>query len=120
MEIRYFWENMEVNVGDYPHSHTEIRDVEYYFDVQVKTRDIVDYLMPYNLGKQNKKKTQEEVNECGLANYYMTKAIDYLLDNLSIDLDELEQDEYFVEFMHDRYEDRALDNWEEENELERY
>lgn len=118
MTIKYVWENMEVNVpndnGIYPHTHKEIKTVEYEFDTRVKTSDIVDYLMPYNLKQKNK--TTEQEKEVGLANYYMTKAIGFMRENLNLDLDDLESDEYFVEFMRERYQELALEEWQERNE----
>lgn len=119
MTLTYEWNNVEVNApnnyGDYPHTHKEIRTVRHSFDVNVKVRDIVDYLMPYDL-THTKNKTLEQSNEIALANFYMTKAIDYLKDNISCDLEELEEDEYFVEFMKERYEDDAWEDFMEGND----
>lgn len=113
MRIRYEWKDVEVNVpngyGELPHNHREIRDIEYDYNIDIKIRDVVQYLMPYNLvNKQDK--TQEDVNEIKLANFYLTKATNYLVDQLGIDLEDLENDEFFVEYMHQRYE---KDAWEE-------
>lgn len=122
MTIRYHWENQVVNIecgsGISPHTKEVVRDVDYDYDRQISIQDIVDYLMPYNLTKKNKKKTIEEINETGLANFYMTKALSYLVHELklSIELDDLENDEYFVEFMREKYKDSAYEEWQESNE----
>lgn len=111
--------NIECDTGGIsPHTRQVIRDVDYDYEVDIKTQDIVDYLMPYNLSKSNKHKTADEVKEVGLANYYMTKALDFLIHGLSLssELDDLESDEYFVEFMRERYEEQALEEWEESND----
>ena len=122
MTISYHWEDMIVNVpcggGISPRTTPVRKDVDYYFECQITVKDIVDYLMPYNLSKNNKHKTADEVKEVGLANYYMTKALDFLIHGLSLstELDDLESDEYFVEFMKERYEDKAFEEWEETND----
>ena len=120
MTIRYCWENMKVNVecdtgGIAPHTRQVEMDVDYDYEVVIKVRDIVDYLMPYNLSHK-KNKTQEEVNETRLAAYYMEKMFNFLQENSALDLDELENDDYFKEFMHDRYEESALEEWGESND----
>lgn len=123
MTIRYHWENIKVNVetdcgGVSPHTIPKITDIDYEYEVEVKVQDIVDYLMPYNLSKNNKHKTEDEVKETKLANFYMTKALDFLIHGclLSTELDELENDEYFIEFMKERYEELALADFEEMND----
>lgn len=122
MTLRYHWENKTVNVecgnGICPHTRKVIQDVDYDYERTITTQDIIDYLMPYNLSKHNRNKTSEEVKETALANYYMKKALDFLIYGLSLstELDELENDEYFVEFMKERYEGDALEEWEEYND----
>lgn len=121
MLVSYHWEKMKVNVecnnqkSVSPHTKTVVRDVDYEYEVVIKVRDIVDYLMPYNLSHK-KNKTQEEVNETRLAVYYMKKMFNFLQDNSALDLDELENDDYFKEFMHDRYKESALEEWEKYND----
>lgn len=107
MTIRYVWENMIINVpkscGDIPHTEKRLATVRYDYDLVVNVRDIVDYLMP--MSEKDK----------GTANFYMSKAIHFLLDNDSVDFEKLEEDSYFVEFMRERYENRALEEWREYN-----
>ena len=75
-------------------------DIEYEYEVNIKKYDIVDYLMPQ--GEKDK----------GKANYYMTKMLEFLLECGAVDESELENDEYFVEFMKERYEEQAKEEWE--------
>lgn len=119
MTIKYLWENVElheeVDTGDIaPHTRKVHRNVEHYYDINVKIQDIIDYLMPYDLATA-KNKTQEQQKEIAQANFYMNKAIEYLIDNGVCDLDELENDEYFVAFMRERYEERAWEDFQESN-----
>jgi len=119
MTLKYHWENVElheeVDTGDIaPHTRKVIRDINHIFEVQVKIEDICEYLMPYDLANA-KNKTEQQMKEISQANFYMNKAIQFLLDNGSCDLDELENDEYFVEFMHDKYEERAWEDFQESN-----
>ena len=122
MKIRYHWENVLVNVPcesrNEPRTKKVLKDVDYDFEFNVKTSDMVDYLMPYALSNKNKNKTDQEIRELALANFYMTKALSFLLTDCSrsIDLDDLENDEYFVEFLRERYEEQAYEEWEESNE----
>ena len=122
MTIRYHWEDMPVNVAynGQPKTHVEIRDVDFDLWVNVQVSDIVGYLIPYHLGKHIKNKTEEDIKECGYANHYMSKALQYLLDQGALDLEQLESDTYFMLYMREEYEQKALEEWEEQNELERY
>lgn len=119
MTLTYEWNNVEVNVpnnyGNEPHTHKEVRTIRHDYWVKVKITDIVDYLMPYDL-THKKNKTTEDTKEIALAHFYMEKAIDFLKDNTDCDLEDLENDEYFVEFMKERYEEEAWQDWEESNE----
>ena len=116
MLIKYEWNDMQVNIptdtGDIePHTRKHIQDVEYSFEVEPTVEDLVDYLTPrrfdtigerqaYKLGlKKMANFIQEHINE----------SLNELLE------DNLEDDEYFVEFIKDRYEDRALEEWENGN-----
>ena len=120
MTISYHWESLEVNVerdtGDVsPHTYKVVQDVYYDFEVEIKTKDVVDYLMPYHMFDRKVYKS-ELVREKKTANYYLTQAINYLVDSANCDLEELENDEDFVEFMKERYENKALQEWEESND----
>ena len=112
MTIRYFWEDVIVNKpcsgGLSPRTTPVRQNVEYDYECQITSEDIVNYLMPYYLIEENKK----------IANHYMKKALDFLINNLqlSCELDALKKDEYFVEFMKERNEDKAYEEWEETND----
>lgn len=118
MLVKYFWEdvtlNVENNYGTSPHTHKVVRDVEYDYDIDIKIEDIVDYLIPYHL--EQKEINSEEKLELRHAKTYMTKAIEFLVENCQIDLDELEQDETFKEYMKDKYESSAWEEFQERNE----
>ena len=114
MTLKYKWEKMKVNVpndsGDIPHTHVVIRDIEWYYDVNVKPNDVCDYLFPTHIRKSYK---PHEINDIG---FFMRKVANFLQESANCDLEELEKDQYFVEFMQDRYEQEALEDWEESNE----
>ena len=98
MFIKYHWENVELNVPNGRHTKVVIRDVDYDFDVDITFEDICEYLQ---------------------LNYTEQHAIDKFLDLVgwnSIDYDRLEKDEYFVEFMKNKYEDKAGEEFDESNE----
>lgn len=121
MTLRYFWENVIVNVeqdtGDVaPHTRQVRKDIDYEYEVVVRDRDVIDYLMPYNLSTKNKKKTDKEIEEVRLASFYMESVIEFLKDSEALDLEELYRNQDFVEFMEERYEEEARRNFEEENE----
>lgn len=122
MKIRYHWENVLVNVPceshNAPRTKKVLKDFDYDFEFNVKINDMVDYLMPYPLSKENKNKTMLDNMEVCRANFYMKKALNFLIKGCSrsIDLDDLENDEYFVEFLKERYEEQAYEEWEESNE----
>ena len=125
MTLHYEWKGLYANVDCttpsnlYPRTKKEKVDVSYDYEVVVKVRDIVAYLMPYSL-THKKEKTADEVNEIRIANFYMTKAIEFLQYSGAAELEDLESDEYFVEFMKERYEEDALESWEDYNESVEY
>lgn len=118
MTIKYHWEHVLCNVVDKdtlePSTHQEYKDIDYDYDRDVKVEDLVAYLMPHIAHKKDK--TREEINELQFANFYMTKAIDFMLEH-GIDTTDfeiaLEDDQDFVEFMHDRYGYEAFAEWDE-------
>lgn len=120
MKISYHWEDMAVNVecdtGDItPHTKTVCQDVDFDYEVNVRIDDVIQYLMPFHL-KDKVNKTPDKVKETTLAEIYMRRAIQFLKQEFSLDFDELENDEFFVEFMKDRCEEDALAEWEEGND----
>lgn len=119
MTLKYLWENQKVNMeydtyGVSPHTKQEIRDVRFEYEVRIKIQDIVQYLIPYNLQQGNLNTTQ--INEVKLANFYMTKALSYIKENTECDFNELIMDEDFVEYMKERYEEDAYEEWKNSNE----
>lgn len=116
MTIKYCWENVKVNVPNGEHTIVKYRDIIYYLDIDIKVEDIVDYLMPYNLSKNNPNKSESEIQETRLAAFYMRKMYSFLKDSGALNLDELENDDYFVEYMRERYEEKAFEDWNETNE----
>lgn len=114
MTIRYLWEDRVVNVASLtdnhnaisPHTKQVIRDIAYDYECNVKTRDVVDYLMPISLQQEEKRS----------AAFYMTKMYKFLEEVGALDISKLEEDEYFVEFMRERYEQNAYEEWEETND----
>lgn len=109
MIIKYFWESMVVNVPCRYSNHTRqvVEDVKHTYWVNISTQDIVQFLLSNE---------HLEPREKGFANYYMSKAVAFLVGNLSLDIDELEKDESFYDFMKERYEKDALEDWEKDNE----
>ena len=79
----------------------EIISVEDYdFKHEITEKDIVDYLMPYDKSRLTRE------FELGFTN-----ACRKLIDEGFIDLDQLESDKYFVEFMQDKYYEEAREAW---------
>jgi len=119
MFIKYHWENVECNVLDNddnalePRTHKETKDIDYDYDRDVTVDDLVEYLLPIDIKKQ-----PHRAEEKGWGKIYLTKAFEFMLEH-GIEInggdleDELERDEYFVEYMHDKYEEEAFEEWEE-------
>ena len=92
---------------DSRHSHEElIENYHYEYDIEVKPQDIAEFLVDIRMDKHHQ----------NISKNAMKQAIEYLLDNTSLDLDELENDEMFVEFIKDKYEDAAMQRLSEQNE----
>lgn len=112
MTITYHWEDMVVNrecdTGDIaPHTRKEIMDIDYDYEVNYTIEDIIEYLLPYKM----KDKTEKEN-----AKYFMKKAIEFLENNGCVDYDSLQDDSAFYDFLKERYENKALEQFQEENE----
>lgn len=119
MFIKYHWENVECNALDNddnalePRTHKETRDVDYEYDRGVTVDDLVEYLLPIDTKKQ-----PDRVEEKSWGKIYLVKGIEFMLEH-GVELnggdleDELERDEYFVKYMHDKYEEKAFEEWEE-------
>lgn len=101
MHLHYYWENVEVNYecdyGGYslsPHTRTRVQDVEYDFYVDIQDEDIIEYI---NGDKETSIRLLDLLHNC-------------------IDYDYLEEDDDFVDFMKEKYEDEAWEEWEEGND----
>ena len=81
-------------------------DIEYYYNVSVSEEDIIEYLTPNS--KYTDLTSRDILNqECGIR-----KAVRML----GIDEDKLEDNQDFVEFIKKRYEDKAVEKFNDENE----
>ena len=114
MTLTYHWEDMIINEPYStrtisPHTHEVVRDVDYDFDVRITIEDVIDYLTPPRVDRK------EQTN----AKFYMDKIFHFLIESNTIDgidLDALEDDESFVEYLKEKYEEDALEAFAEENE----
>ena len=106
MWITYKWKNVIVNVDNGEHTKPVKMDVEYDYDVSVSEDDIVEYLLP---NPKHTSLSREDIlnQECGIR-----KAIEML----GIDEDRLEDNDDFVEFIKKKYEDKAVEKFNYENE----
>ena len=104
MRIMYCWDDVKVNKPFGDRTLKTTQDIIYEYSVAIKTRDVVDFLMP------------SWEKDKGTANKYMTDTINYLIDKGKLDLEELANDPDFIEFMHDRYEDDAYNDFKESND----
>jgi hypothetical protein len=106
MWITYKWENVVVNVDNGEHTKPVKKNVEYDYDVSVSEDDIVEYLTPNP--KYSGLPIKDILNqECGIR-----KAVRML----GINEDKLEDNDDFVEFLKERYEDKAVEKFNYENE----
>ena len=106
MWITYKWDNVIVNVDNGEHTKPVKMDIEYDYNVSVSEDDIVEYLLP-NL-KHTDLTMKDILNqECGIR-----KAVRML----GIDEDKLEDNQDFVEFIKKKYEDKAVEKFNNENE----
>ena len=110
MTLRYEWSDTRVNVPHGNHTEREEQEIDYSYDREIKVGDLVAYLTPMEI---KGKKDLENERKC--AYYYMARAISYLKDMGFVELEDLENDEDFYEFMKDRYESEARKSFNEEN-----
>lgn len=92
-----------------PHYYRAVcDDVEFDYEVDVSYDDIFDYLKPHDFEKWS-----EELKKAYI------RGFDALWDNDLVDnemlSESLENDDYFIEFMKERYEDEAREECEKEN-----
>ena len=107
--LTYHWENVVLNVekdtGDVaPHTRAEIADIDYDYYATITEDDIIDYLVPSTLREDDEKVYRRAIG------HTITNLHDY------INYDELAEDEFFVEFIKERYEEKAREQFDEENE----
>lgn len=109
MIIRYVWENMPISepINDslcstplYRHT---TRTIEYEFETPIRPSDIIAYLMPID----EKDKTT--------AHFYMSKVIEFIIESGDFNLESLENDYCFKDFLKDRYEKMAIERFRQEN-----
>lgn len=101
MIIRYKWVD-------------DTNEIEYEYSHNVSVVDFVLYLMPQELSMHNKFKTEEQLKESNYAYKHMKKAIEYLMSIDQLDLEDIaENDEYFYQFLKERYEEDAKDDYED-------
>ena len=110
--LSYHWEGLVVNVIDCnsrsssPHTKEKKMDVDYNYDCEVTTDDIVEYLAP---SIKFTDLTMKDIlnQECGIR-----KAVALL----GINKEKLEDNEDFIEFLKQKYENKALEEFNEGNE----
>lgn len=99
MIISYHWDRVVVNYKK------ELENVDYNYIATITEEDIEDYLMPSIL-----RNTDDEA--------LYRRAIRHTLSNIYVDYDKLEEDEYFVAFIKQRYYEQAeqemLDYYDED------
>lgn len=105
MKLHYVFEDVEINVTSFasitsiePTTHKERTCVEYDYDVEIELEDIIDYFKPRNI------EHLDFEEQCGFKN-----AIQCLWKEMVVDVDTLEDDESFIDFMKERYYDKAYE-----------
>lgn len=116
MYLIYFFNNISVsvleNAGTHinnqwfePHYRTEIIDLEYEFEVEIKFEDFFDFIKPYDFNNWTEDKRLSYKRACK-----------DIFNSDWFRLDDLEEDEDFIDFMKDRYEDDAREQCQEDND----
>lgn len=116
MYLSYHFEDIEcevlesqsahINNGWFePHYHRELCEVDYDFDVDITFKDFFDYIKPYDF---------ENWKEDGRFAY--ERACRDVWRSSWFRLDDLEEDEDFIQFMTDRYEEDAREKCQEDYE----
>ena len=109
MIIKYEWKCEDRRHNEYT--------VEYEFSHYIQDEDFAEYLLPLRLQPYYKPNlTNEEVVEKKHAMIYIKKTLQYLYEQ-GMDLEEiLEDDEFFIEFIKDKYNDKAYMEYCEDND----
>lgn len=111
MIIKYEWSDMPVQVldsnqwgNDEPHYHTEYQDVEYEYSRYVSIADLVEYFDLPNSSDDFRKGLRHAIVSLSL------EIEEYGLEEL------LEDNENFVDFMKEKYEEEARKEYERNHE----
>ena len=88
-----------------PHYHRELCEVDYDYEVDITFKDFFDFIKPYDF---------DHWKDDGRFAY--ERACRDVWNSDWFSLDALEEDEDFIQFMKDRYEDDAREQCQEEND----
>lgn len=106
IRIKYHWVDIPVSVccgGIYePHYKLEYQDVDYEYDAYITEEDVVDYIVPGVL-RENERAIYE-------------RAVRQAIEVLGIDYDALSDNEFFCEFIKDKYEEKAREEFDLRND----
>lgn len=105
MNLHYYFEDIEcdvlcdtgthINNGWYePHYHRELCNVEYDYEVDISTEDLAEFL-GVELNEQSEKTLEKFIDVFGAT---------------------IEEDEDFIDFMTQKYEEKAREKCQEEND----
>ena len=90
--------------GEEPNLVKKLCEVDYDYEVSISEEDIIDYLAPIHFEKLNQD-----------FQYGFETAISYVVGGDLINFGELEDDEYFIKFMTEKYQDEAHEKCVDEN-----
>ena len=90
--------------GEEPNLVKKLCEVDYDYEVSISDEDIIEYLAPINFEKLNKD-----------FQYGFETAISYVVGGDLINFGELEDKEDFVEFMTEKYREKAHEKCVDEN-----
>lgn len=116
MYLHYVFEDIECEVLESPSTHInnqwfephyrrELCEVDYDYEVDVCFKDFFDFIKPFDFDHW-----KEE------GQHAFERACRDVWSSTWFNLDGLEEDEEFIEFMKDRYEDQAREQCQEEND----
>ena len=96
---------VEVDGGiNEPNLVKKLCEVDYDYEVSISEEDIIDYLAPIHFEKLNQD-----------FQYGFETAISYVVGGDLINFGELEDDEYFIKFMTEKYREEAHEKCVDEN-----
>ena len=88
-----------------PHYCKKLCEVNYDYEVDVTFKDFFDFIKPFDFNHWGKD-----------GRLIYERACKDVWDSDWLKLDELEKDEDFIQFMKERYEDKARERYQEEND----